>query len=172
MELERLKFGKYPDTYNQGLVRLPRGDDPRIPDDEILLGLAHMRYILESTLNKPLPPLDFRFSKFSCEEVNSLEQNGFRRDKQIMFADWTTLLPDHPWADTFGITYRNSDEMYANWELFYMTPNFPDRRKFEFVCIKTNPYEMGYWETNNNSNFWLGLTTAKELKSLLEALKS
>lgn len=166
---EQLKFGKHPDTYSQAIIRLPNTTDPRLSFDEELLALAYFRNNLES-VNYRNPTLEDRITELTHEDIMLLEKNGFRRGKKIFEADWARVDLKSRWAYFYWVNERNFDDKYASWQITEMVPDFPDRKRYQMVCIQTNSDRIEPGSYNKNSRFTTGLVTERELSELKQTL--
>ncbi|HSX49055.1 MAG TPA: hypothetical protein VLE44_02245 [Candidatus Saccharimonadales bacterium] len=168
---ERIKFGKHPDTYTQGLARLTPKDDPRIKHDRALETLYYLRKSLESVDTQKLS-LPERMTKLNREEIELLEENGFKRGKKIFGSNWTFPDIGSDWADLYNINTGNYDNKYSFWKVTEMTPDYPDQRRYKLICIYTHQ-EFGkeIAENSENEQFYLGLVTRNELKELKKTLQ-
>ncbi len=167
---ERIKFGKYPDTFAQGVIRLTPQDDPRIKKNNPFETLHFLRVSLES-VDTQKPGLIYRMTKLNRDEIELLEQNGFRRGRELFRSDWVFPEIGSMWAEFYNINTSNYDNEYASWKVNEMIPQYPDQRRYKLVCIHTNQ-ELGNEipENKNNEQFYLGLVTQRELKELKKTL--
>lgn len=164
-----IQFGKHPPSYAEGILRLTPPDDPRIKTDTALAGLSYLRKKLEEVKEKT--PLQDRMTQLTPEEIHLMEENGFKRGRQLFFANWAFPAIETEWAELYGLTLVNYDDKYANWVVTEMIPDYPDTNEYKLVCIKTNPdYGVEYWEENENSRYDIGLVTQEELNQLKATL--
>jgi hypothetical protein len=136
--MERIQFGKIPESYEQAIARLPQSESYLTKQNPLLKELQVLKRILEDTSRNyesgELLPLEERMFPLDLEGVKFMENSSlsFRRTSKVIFGTWTTIHPESIWAEV----YDTDDDNYAWWTIYDLSPGYSG--ELELKCIETN----------------------------------
>lgn len=160
-----LEIGSRPESFEEGLLRLPPDDHPGLEDDEGMEHLHNLAMVLAETVYGKYMQvcLGERMAPLTLDDIQLLERWSFRRGEVIKKADWAAILDERNiWSDI----YQPGDDFYNRWKICFMTPGTGNKEQL-LICIETDSPPRGIVEPEFN----VGIVTPEELRELINAIE-